>query len=152
MSGIFHDLLDQPARPSGSRTVAYPNDGLWPEVKGLASDLHAPGMSKEPVPGQAAGPFGLNDLDFFRVPPRLGHAALTAAAGAGRPGGSRRPPRSTGIRQFPCHARNSAPASATLLRGRHRLSGGKPAVEVVEHRFDVWPQLVGDLVLALEPR
>ena len=26
---------------------------------------------------------------------------------------------------------------------------GKPAVEVVEHRFDGWPQLVGDLVLAL---
>jgi hypothetical protein len=28
-------------------------------------------------------------------------------------------------------------------------SGRKPGVEVVEDRFDGWPQLVGDLVLAL---
>jgi hypothetical protein len=28
-------------------------------------------------------------------------------------------------------------------------SWGKPGVEVVEDRFDGWPQLVGDLVLAL---
>ncbi len=27
--------------------------------------------------------------------------------------------------------------------------GGKPAVEVVEDRFDGWPQFVGDLVLVL---
>jgi hypothetical protein len=26
---------------------------------------------------------------------------------------------------------------------------GKPGVEVVEDRFDGWPQLVGDLILAL---
>lgn len=31
-------------------------------------------------------------------------------------------------------------------------SGGKPGVEVVEDRFDGWPQLVGDLVLALGTR
>ena len=48
-----------------------------------AADLHAPGVSKEPVPGQAPGPFGLNDLDYCGFRPGLGPAALTAAAGAG---------------------------------------------------------------------
>jgi hypothetical protein len=32
-----------------------------------------------------------------------------------------------------------------LLRGRLGRGGRHPTVEVVEHRFDGWPQLVGDL-------
>jgi hypothetical protein len=38
--------------------------------------------------------------------------------------------------------------TAVALAGSLR-SGGEPAVEVVEDRFDGWPQLIGDLVLAL---
>src|SRR5512140_3323845 len=54
---------------------------------------------------------------------------------------------------------SAAGASSALRCGDHRgrlwlwqaLFGrkGKPAVEVVEDRFDGWPQLVGDLLLAL---
>src|ERR1700722_4338584 len=51
--------------------------------------------------------------------------------------------------RFICAAFWRPPGEAVALAGPSFRRRRKPAVEVVEDRFDGWPQLVGDLVLAL---
>ncbi len=91
-------------------------------------------MSKELVPGQAPGPFGLNDLDYSGSAPDSVPRALTAAAGgaAGRVPETREPgcPRGTRrSRRLPAHGHFAAVTvwMTTVSRRCHR-GARSPAV------------------------